>query len=1054
MKKKYPYNAKRSTFKSSILFLTMVLFFGVNAVFGQKTYEYNGTVSDKNGETLPGVSVLIKGTTVGAATDIQGRFRLSSSNAEETLIFSFIGFTKQEILAKAGVSLKVVLESSSTVLSEFVVIGYGVQKKSVVTGAISQVKSSDLANMPIPRIEQALQGRTTGLTIANSSGQPGAASTVRVRGTTTINNSNPLYVVDGVPLDNGGIDYLNSDDIESIEVLKDAASAAIYGTRAASGVIIVTTKKGKKGNIPVGKGGGSMQVSFNSYIGTQKPAKRLDLLNASQYATLRNEAAVNAGGQPVFANPESLGAGTDWQSTIFNNSAGIENYELSVSGGNDKSTFYTSMGYFRQEGVVASSISNYKRINLRFNSAHKVNDWLRFGNNVGYSHIKSQGSLNTNSEFGGPLSSAINLDPTTPTVITNPALIDSTPYNSFPVVLDGNGNPYGISTIVTQEMTNPLAYIKTRQGNYGWSDNLIGNLFAEIEPLKGLKLKSDIGAKLAFYGDESFSPIAYLNAASYVTNNSFFRANNKGLIWNWENTASYTRSYLKHNATIMAGTSAYVEGGSGANVTYKNLPVNTFAEASMNYATIASDRVGGGWESADHKVSSVFARLIYNYDEKYLFTGIIRRDGSSRFGSNNRYGIFPSASFGWVTSRENFWIQNKVINSLKIRGSYGVNGNDNIGDFRYLSLVEGGRNYTLGNDNYVIGYSPKAPANPDLKWEQTSQLNIGFEATFFQDLTLVFDWYKKNTTGMLQDVILPGYVGTSGMPTGNVGSMTNKGVELELGYHKQVGEFDLRFSGNISYLKNEITDLGTVEFLPGATFQSSSYDISRLEVGHPIGAFYGFEVVSIFQSLSQIQHYVDANGNMIQPNAKPGDFKFADLNNDGKITADDRKFIGDPTPTWSYGFTINAAWRGLDLVVFCQGVAGNDVFNGLRRLDIASANWTTDALDRWHGIGSSENYPRLVSGDPNKNFSSPSTFFLTNGSYLRVKTIQLGYTLPKELISKIGMQNLRFYVSANNLLTFTKYKGYDPEIGGSSYGIDRGVYPQAKSWMAGLSVTF
>jgi len=1050
MKKRYSNCLKNSTYIRKLLLLCGILWLGITSLNAQ-TYEYTGTVTDKQGETLPGVSVVVKGTTSGAATDIMGNFKVSSTKAKEVLVFSFVGSVTQEIEAKAGVPVKVALENVSVGLSEVVVIGYGTQKKSVVTGAISKVKSSELENMQITRIEQALQGRTSGLTIAASSGQPGAEATVRVRGTTTINASNPLYVVDGVPIDNGGIGYLNSDDIESIEVLKDAASAAIYGTRAASGVIIVTTKKGKKGSIQVG--GGSMSVNFSAYYGTQSPAKTLDLLNATDYATLRNEASVNAGGPVIFANPKSLGTGTDWQSTIFNKTASISNYELNINGGNERSTYYTSMGYFTQEGIVATSISNYKRLNLRFNSTHKVKEWLRFGNNIGYSHIKSQGSLNTNSEYGGPLSSAINLDPITQTIITDPALANAPPYSNHPVVRDGSGHPYGISQYVGQEMTNPLAYIQTQQGNYGWSDNLIGNIYAEIEPIKGLKVKSDIGNKLAFYGNESFSPVVYLNASTSTSNNSFFRANNRMLIWNWENTASYTRSFGKHNGTVLIGTSAYVESYSGVNATYKNLPVNTFNEASMNYSIVAADRLGGGWETPDHKVSSMFARFIYNYNEKYLFTGIIRRDGSSRFGSNNKYGIFPSASLGWVTTRENFWPKNKVVTFLKVRGSYGVNGNDNIGDFQYISTVGGGRNYTFGNDNYVIGYSPNAPANPDLKWEQTSQLNIGFEATLLQDITVVFDWYNKKTTGMLQAVILPGYVGAAGAPTGNVGSMSNKGVEMELGYHKKIGQFDLSFKGNASYLKNVITNLGTVNYLTGATFQSSAYEISRMAVGHPLGAFYGFETNGIFQSLSQVQNYVDKHGNMIQPNAKPGDFRFVDLNGDGKITANDRTFIGDPTPTWSYGFTLNAAWKGIDVVVFCQGVAGNDVFNAMRRLDIPTANWTSDALGRWTSVGSSTTYPRLVVGDPNKNFSSPSTFFLTNGAYFRFKTIQVGYTLPKSFINKIGMQNLRFYISGNNLFTFTKYSGYDPEIGGSSYGIDRGVYPQARSFMFGLSVS-
>lgn len=1045
--KKSLYILTAGSFRKKLLLLTGFLLLGaLTSIYAQKANVFSGIVTDKKGETMPGVNILIKGTSVGTTTNIDGAFSLSSANSKEVLVFSFIGKVSLEVAATAGEPLKVILEDESQNIDEVVVVGYGTQKKSVVTGSISSVKSSDLEDVVIPRIEQALQGRTSGLTITSSSGQPGSGSTVRIRGTTSINDSDPLYVVDGVPIDNGGIDYLNSSDISSIEVLKDAASAAIYGARAASGVILITTKKGSSG---------SMQVSYSSYFGTQSPAKKLDLLNATQYATLRNEAAVAAGLPAVFSDPTSFGKGTDWQGTIFNNNAGVQNHEVSVSGGNDRSTYYSSFGYYKQEGVVASSISNYNRMNLRFNSTHKVKEWIVFGNNLSYSHIKSQGSLNTNSEYGGPLSSAINLDPITPKIITDPAVAGSAPYSTQTVVRDANGNPYGISEYVGQEMTNPLAYIQTRLGNFGWSDNLVGNVYAEIEPIKGLKFKSDLGAKLAFWGNESFSPVSYLNASSSTAVNSFSKDNNKGFRWNFENTASYTKSIGSHNFTGLLGVSAFLENSRGMGLTFQDLPVNTFKDASMNFATVAAQRDGYGWESADHKVSSIFARLNYNYGEKYLFTGILRRDGSSRFGSNNKYGVFPSLSIGWVVSRENFWPENNIVNLLKVRGSYGVTGNDNIGDFRYLSTIGGNRNYTFGNDNYTIGYSPDAPSNPDLKWEQTSQTNFGFESTFLTNFTLVFDLYSKNTTGMLRPIILPNYVGVAGSPTGNVASMTNKGVELELGYHKQLGEVNFSINGNISYLKNEITDLGTVKYTTGASFQSSDYELSRNIVGYPIGSFYGFKTLGIFNKQSELLGYTDPKtGNLIQPNASVGDFKYADLNGDGKITADDRTVIGDPTPTWSYGITANVAYKGFDLLVFGQGVAGNEIFNGLRRLDIPSANWTTAALDRWTTTNRSNTFPRLILGDPNKNFSRPSNFYLSNGSYFRIKTLQVGYTLPKTVLNKVGVQKLRFYISSNNLMTLTKYSGFDPEIGGGSYGIDRGVYPQARTFLVGVNITF
>jgi hypothetical protein len=382
-----------------------------------------------------------------------------------------------------------------------------------------------------------------------------------------------------------------------------------------------------------------------------------------------------------------------------------------------------------------------------------------------------------------------------------------------------------------------------------------------------------------------------------------------------------------------------------------------------------------------------------------------------------------------------------------------VNGSDEIGNFAYVSTIGGGRNYTFGNDVYVVGNSPNAPANPDLKWEQTTQVNVGFDANIYKSFTLSFDIYNKKTSGMLQPIILPGYVGVSGSPTGNVASMENKGFELELGFHKKLGAVNVDLKGNVSHLKNQITDLGTVQFRTGANFQASDYELSRLQVGHPIGAFYGFEILGVFQTQDEINNYVSKTGGVIQPNAKPGDFKWADLNGDGKITGDsDRTFIGDPTPTWSFGFTASAAWKNFDFLVFGQGVAGNDIFNGLRRLDIPSANWTTDALGRWTGPGTSNDFPRLVNGDPNKNFSRPSSFYLSDGSYFRIKTIQIGYTLSNRLVKKAGLERVRFYVSTNNLITFTKYSGYDPEIGGGSYGIDRGVYPQARSFMFGINL--
>lgn len=1008
-----------------------------------------GKVVDENGVGLPGVTVVLKGTTKGTATGIDGSFSLAVPDGNGTLVFSFIGYTTQEVPVNNQATLNVTLAPDTRQLEEVVVVGYGEQKKSVVTGAISSVKASDLENQQITRVEQALQGRTSGVTIASSSGAPGASSTVRVRGITSLNSNDPLYVVDGVVV-NGGIDYLNQADIESIEVLKDAASAAIYGARAASGVILVTTKKGKEGSI---------RVSYNGYFGTQGPARKVDLLNATEYATLRNEASVAGGGDIVYDNPQALGEGTDWQDLVFNDDARIQNHEFSVSGGNDRSTFYASYGYLDQTGIVASAISNYKRHNVRLNSTHKITKWATVGQNLGYSHIKSQGGLNTNSEFGGPLSSAINLDPTTPFLITDPAILNdpNSIYNTQRTIRNGQGYPYGISTTVQQEMTNPLAYIQTQLGNYGWSDNIVGNVYAELEPIAGLKFRSTLGTKLAFWGSESFRPIYYLNAATISTQTAFSRNRDMTFDYNIENVLSYTRTIGKHNFTALLGQGAYRDNHtSGVYIAFNNIPASSFDEASFNLKVPTASRTSDAYEGVDHTVSSLFGRVVYNYDEKYLFTGIVRRDGSSRFGINNKYGYFPSASLGWVASRENFWPVNDVVDFLKIRGSYGVVGNDALGDFRYISTVGSGRNYTFGYDNYYIGYSPDAPANPDLRWEETSQTNLGFETVLFQDWTLTFDWYKKKTTGILQQIDLPGYVGATGRPWGNVADMENKGVEVELGYSKQIGEVNFGVNGNVSYLQNRITYLGDGKaFLEGgATVQNIAHPITRMAVGHAYGSFYGYKTNGIFQNQAEIDSYTNEEGQLIQPNAKPGDFRWADLNNDGTIDADDRTFIGDPTPDWTFGLTLNAAWKGFDLLVFGQGVTGNQIFQGLRRLDIPTANWQAAALGRWTGEGTSNSFPRLTTNDSNRNFTNPSEFHLEDGDYFRIKTLQIGYSLPSAITSKVSIQKARVYVSSNNLVTFTKYSGYDPEIGGSSFGIDRAFYPQARTFMVGVNLGF
>jgi TonB-linked SusC/RagA family outer membrane protein len=1003
-----------------------------------------GKVVDDKGLPIIGATVAEKGTTNGILTDVNGNYKLNVAGPNSVLVISFIGYRRKEITVGNQSNISVTLEEEINGLNEVVVVGYGTQKKSVTTGAISGVSAKDFAEQPAIRVEQILQGRTSGLTITTNDGQPGDGGTVRVRGITSFNNNDPLWVVDGVVVDNGGISYLNQSDIESIEVLKDAASQAIYGTRAATGVILVTTKKGKAGNT---------KINYSGFYGSSAPIRKLHLLNATEYATIRNESVIAGGGSAVYANPAALGQGTDWQSLIFNNSAKQQDHEINISGGNDKNLYYTSFGYLQQDGIVATDISKYKRINFRLNETYKPAKWITIGENVGYTYNKSIGLGATNSEFGGPLSSAINLDPITQAIITDPAVASAAPYSTNPVRRNAQGYPYGISSIVGQEITNPLAYETTKLGNYGWGHNIVGNTSIDVSPIKGLVLRSTLGTKIAFYGDESFNPVYYLNSSSTNSQNNYVRNTTRRFDWNIENTASYTREFNKHSVNVLIGQGAYADGNTiYTGVTYYNLPVDNFNDASLNFSIPATNRIGTGSENEVHHISSLFARVNYNYDERYIVQGIIRRDGSSRFGANYKYGTFPSFSLGWVPTKESFWKQNNVVNFIKIRGGYGVVGSDAIAADAFLSTIGGGRNYSFGTaDSYISGYSPNAPSNPNLRWEETAQTNIGADLILFNDLSITAEWFKKKTSGILQSNPIPSYVGAISNPLANIGDMENTGEELQLSYHRTVGGVNWGLSGNISHIKNKVTNLGTILFRGGDGFQNIQDGVTRTIVGQPYQSFYGYQSLGIFQTQAEVNSYVSSTGTKILPNAKPGDFKWVDLDGDGKITPADRTFIGNPLPTMQYGVTLTAAYKGFDALVFAQGQSGNKIFQGLHRLDIANSNYTTAILNRWTGPGTSNTVPRVVDGDPNSNFSYNSAYYLEDGAYLRLKTVQVGYTLPLSLTKKIAIQRARIYLTGQNLLTFTKYTGYDPDITG---GIDRGLYGQARTYLVGLSIGF
>lgn len=1011
----------------------------------------SGKVTDDTGMPVPGTTVLVKGTQTASLTDIDGNYQISApSNA--TLVFTFIGYADQEIAVNGATSVNARMVASAENLEEVVVIGYGTQKKSVVTGAISQVKAAQIENQPVTRIEQTLQGRVAGVYVVSNAGQPGSAASVRIRGIATMNSGgDPLYVIDGIIVEASGVQYLNQYDIESIEVLKDA-SASIYGTRAAAGVILITTKKGKSGKI---------NVNYNGFAGFTNETRRIDVLNAEQYATLINEREVNDGRPIRYSDPASLGRGTDWQDVIFQN-AFRESHELSVSGGGENSRFFSSFSLIDQEGIVLPEISRYQRKTFRLNSDHKIGKYITVGQTATYSNERNRGIGNTNSEFGGPLSSAINLDPITPLIITDPAVAGAAPYSTQNgIFTDANGNPYGISTLVTNEMANPLAYQESRRGGYGYAHNLLGNVYVEIEPLQGLKFRSTAVGKLAYYGSESFTPEYYFNSGPPGNNdvNNLTRVTNSNFFWSVENTLTYTKKFGEHNVSALVGQGSYVQDPEkGQGTTYRNLPVDTAEEASFNFNVPDSDRTTYAFNGMGNKLTSLFGRLSYDYGERYLFQALIRRDGSTSFGANNKFAYFPSFSAGWVPSKESFWPENDVVTQLKFRGSWGVSGNDRgTGNtLAYASLVEGGYNYTFGGQ-VVTGSTITRPANPDLKWEETTKKNIAMDLELFRNLNLVVDLWSSKTTGIIRDFQIPGYTGLNN-PVANLGEMVNSGIDFELSYRKKLGDVTVGLNGNISFLKNEVRTISpTLDFFSVAGVQSLEGEVLRTEVGESFGSFYGFQTLGIFQNQAEIDAYVNAEGDLIQPLARPGDFKWQDVNGDGQIDSEDRKFLGKPLPDYTYGFAINLEYKNFDFNMVAQGAAGYQIFNALRRLELSDANYQARALNRWTGEGTSNDYPRLTRDDPNKNYSRPSDFYLEDGDYLRLKTMQIGYSLPSDVIAKAGLSKVRIYLMGENLVTFTKYTGYDPEVGGAggqNIGIDRGFYPQGRSYMMGVNLQF
>ena len=1054
--------------------------------------QVTGTVKDAAGEPVIGAAVVVEGTTNGTTVDLDGNFVLNAVPSDAVLVVSSIGYKTAHVPVGGG-SLNIILEEDSTMLEETVVVGYGVQKKSVVTAAISSITSEDLKSQSQTRVDNLLQGMTSGVVVTTPSGAPDAAGQVRVRGVGSINGSDPLYIIDGFAV-SGGIDYLNPNDIERIEVLKDAASGAVYGARAANGVILVTTKQGQKGKT---------KVNYDFSYGWQNPWRKPSVLNATEYAIMMNEGYINSGSAPVYDNPYEFGEGTDWVGLIFNNNAPVMKHDLNISGGSDKLTYSTSFGYLSREGTIGGNYgrSNYDRFTVRqtLNSVLFDNtadrSWLNkmtFNTNVSYAHINSTG-ISNNSEFGSPLGSALGMSPLLDVYATpeeEEAYKTMYPEGYAHIVRDATGRAYTVvDGNVYNEQTHPLASLSLPGTKYD-TDKFIVNGAAEINIWDNLKFRSSVGIDLAFWGNHGYTKQYFLSSKSYNYNTvasettydkdgnatttekinyaeSAQQEMNRALRWQVENVISYDKTFGKHSVAAVLGQTAIRSTSSnvGANARGLMYPYDEW-KISVNNTTgqqADGNRNGwGSWNSIAYSLLSYFGRVSYNYDERYMAEATMRADASSNFGPSNKWGYFPSVSLGWNMKNEEFLKDVPWLSALKLRGSWGINGNDNIGSFRYAVYMSTGNNYTFGSgangsETISIGAKPNGLANPNAKWEQSIQTDLGVDVGFLGNrVTFTADWYDKRTSGMLMAMQVPGYAGDSA-PIGNVGTMSNSGVELDLSYRDNYGDFSWNISANATYTKNVLTELGD----DATSLYGSSHKIGQLTrgiVGLPFPYFYGHKSDGIFQNAEEVAAHVNKEGNLLQPNAQPGDVRFLDVDGDGDIDDDDRTYIGKGTPDWSFGLNVGFEWKGIDFNMLLQGVVGNQAFNVTRRTDLYYINLPKTILNRWTGEGTSNSQPRFMFDSPNNNYRS-SDLWVEDASFLRARNVQLGYTLPQKWTQKVAVQRFRVYVQAENLFTLTKYSGCDPEVTGgngfsSDLGVDRGVYPQSRTFSVGVNLNF
>jgi TonB-linked SusC/RagA family outer membrane protein len=996
-----------------------------------------GRVVGPDSKPLPGVTVLVRGTTIGSTTDADGRFALRAPEGS-TLLFSFIGYVGQPVLVTSAnaSNVSVTMREDTQKLNEVVVVGYGTQERGSVTGAISSANGAELARQPVPDVTQALQGKVSGVTITSNGGTPGGAAgtSVRIRGITSAGNNNPLYVVDGFPLPDSGDNQLSAispDDIETIDVLKDASATAIYGVRAANGVVIITTKHGKAGQ---------SSVNVNAYAGVQTVARRLSLLNAEQYAVINNENRV-AAGKPIVVDrlrdPAALGAGTDWQDLVFRR-AKIQNYSLGVTGGSEKANYALSASYFQQDGIVIGS--NFERYTLRANGEVKLGRLLKVGNNIQLTHlsdrqIASNGGGNGN-EYG-----------TIQQLIRIPATIQ--PYRSDGFYYE----PTGSTDNFIEE--NPLASSQRNDQRFT-RNRILTTFYAELEPLKGLRFRTNVGADLNFENFNSFSPSPppFPGVTSRYATAGASATSAYAPSYLIENTATYDKLIAdKHQVTFLLGQSAQEFNRSTveANRTgYLRNDLRVINAGPIN--TLLSN--AGTIDSPQH-LASYFGRLNYEFSGKYLFSAVARYDGSSVFPPGEKFGFFPGASVGWRISEEDFLKGNSAISNLKIRAGYGKVGNPlNAGRYAYLYSINFGITYPFGPDGTInTGGAPTRLANANLRWENNNQANVGVDLGFLDNrIEASIDLYNRSSPNLIAPVPVSYASGTYETVNTNAASAYNRGIDFSLNTRNFIGSnggFNWSTSITVSAFKTKLESLGQgVPYNGNGTLAGDA--IVRYDAGQPFGSFYGYVADGLFQTADDVTKAAkQENG------TAPGDIRFKDINGDGVITAADRTFIGKPNPNFTFGITNTLNYKGFDLSFFINGAQGNKIYNQNRYLLesalYGSFSGGTVVLNRWTGPGTSNDIPRAIDSDPNRNLRV-SSHFVEDGSFVRLKNVTFGYTLPQSLLSRLSSKQIRLYVTGQNLLTLTHYTGFDPEV--SASGVDLGIYPQARVFTGGVNIGF